>query len=206
MGILRSNSGAGKPTRHAGRRLGEDAESDLLLLMRTVVAALCVAGWSVAAAAQTTTFKSDNRTTTIVEGVPRRIVVDVQSPSQDYVKVFGRGGGQGGGSCDGRAFPTFNLLKGPEHGQLCYRDENGVVRYVAGNPRQNCVGAEALFRTLYYRPSSGYVGRDDFRFEVKNSTPRVASLGSRPSTSPYPRRSRRGCRTARRRRLPPPAS
>jgi hypothetical protein len=125
----------------------------------------------------------------IIDGRPRTITIQTTAPSQEDVRIFWRT--HGDGHCAEGVETSFEVLKPPRHGIVCFRIETAVVQVeFKGAASQSCVGASTLGRAVCFRPATAFIGEDSAQFQVRDGPNRVlravasATIAITPPLSP----------------------
>jgi hypothetical protein len=127
----------------------------------------------------------------IIDGRPRTITIQTTAPSQEDIEILWRT--HSNGHCVEGAETSFEVLKPPRHGIVCFRIETSVVRLdIKKTNSQSCVGASMLGRAVYYRPAATFIGEDSAQFQVLDGPRHVlralasATIAITPPLSPPP--------------------
>jgi hypothetical protein len=136
-------------------------------------------------------YESSHSKVEIVEGPPRTITIERTAPSQEEVSFYWHV--HFNDHCVESVETSFEILKPPRHGIICYRVAKGVVRIESRKATSpSCLGASTLGRAVYYRPSGPFIGQDSEQFQVLHGERRVlygvatATIILTPPLSPPP--------------------
>ena len=149
--------------------------------VRVALAALLAAMVS-QAAAQSDTAEISNSKVQIIDGRPKRILVDTVSPSQSEVKIL-----RLNRRCKLGLATNYNLLASPLYGVVCYKDEVAPVEPTTKNAPAGCTGAPQPVSVIYYRPDGPRLGQDVFGYSISvEGRPPAAFASVRVTLIPPP--------------------
>lgn len=108
-------------------------------------------------------FTVGNSHVEVSDGHPSKITIHTVAPMSNEIKILGRNTTTA--RCEVATKTYYQVIEPPRNGALCFRIEKATAKAGLGQGAK-CVGKEAMFWMVYYRPNGPYVRQDTFRYST----------------------------------------